>query len=313
VPSHPRHVRLAERIAEAAAAGGWPAGARVVEQDLARLLGVSRTPVRAALRLLALQGVVRARPRRGHVLARPGPTLAGFRLPVRPLAEAMLRDTLIRDRLAGRIGPDLVQSGLARHYRVGVARVQRALARLEEEGLVRRTGWRWSFVPSLDTEQSRRASFELRLMLEPPALLVPGFRAEPALLEHLVEEHTFLMAHPEMTREDRARVFELDARFHEALAAWSGNLFVLAAVRQQNTLRRLFELGTYADGARVAAWCREHMAILSAVAAADMALATRLMRRHLMHAAEAAEHPPSFAWPATPRHAARRGPGHTAS
>jgi DNA-binding GntR family transcriptional regulator len=320
-PAHPRHVRLAERIVEAAVAGAWPAGAWVIEQDLARIFAVSRTPVRAALHLLARHGVVRARANRGHELVRPGEALAGFRLPARASREAMLHDTLIRDRLAGRIGPELAQSALARRYRTGLSLVQRALARLEEEGLVQRAGWRWSFVPSFESEHSRRASFELRLMLEPPALLLTGFRIEPALLEHLVEEHTLLMAHPEMTREDPARVFGLDARFHEALAAWSGNLFVLTVVRQQNTLRRLFELATYADGARVTVWLREHMAVLSAIAAEDMAMAARLMRRHLMHAAEAAEHPPSFAWPGTARRRrrnragpdAREGTGHTAS
>ncbi len=301
-PSHPRHIRLAERIVEAAVTGAWPAGARVVEQDLARALAVSRTPVRAALRLLARHGVVRARVNRGHVLVRPGTELAGFRLPAQPSAAAMLHDQLIRDRLAGRIGPELAQSALARRYRMGLAAVQRALARLAEEGLVHRDGWRWSFVPSLDNEHSRRASYELRLMLEPPSLLVPGFRAEPALLEQLVDEHTALTTRPDMTRDDPARVFTLDARFHEAIAAWSGNLFVLSVVRQQNTLRRLLELGSYADRARVTVWCREHMAILSAIAAEDMAMAARLMHRHLMHAAEAAEHPPPIGRPA-----ARRG------
>jgi DNA-binding GntR family transcriptional regulator len=300
-PAHPRHIRLAERIVETAVAGGWPAGARVVEQDLARILAVSRTPVRAALRLLARHGVVRGRANRGHILVRPGAELAGFRLPAQASAEAMLHDQLIRDRLAGRIGPELAQSALARRYRTGIAVVQRALARLEEEGLVHRVSWHWSFVPSLDTEHSRRASYELRLMLEPPSLLVPGFRADPTVLEQLAEEHGALTARPDMTREDPARVFALDARFHETIAAWSGNLFVLSVVRQQNTLRRLLELGSYADRARVAVWCREHMAILSAIAADDMSMAARLMHRHLIHAAEAAEHPPPIGHPAARR------------
>ncbi|HUA78246.1 MAG TPA: GntR family transcriptional regulator [Acetobacteraceae bacterium] len=306
VPPHPRHVRLAERIVEAAVAGGWPAGARIIEQELARVLAVSRTPVRAALRLLMRHGVVRARPNRGHVLVRPGAELAGFRLPARASAEAMLHDSLIRDRLAGRIGPEIAQAALARRYRTGLTVMQRALARLEEEGLVAREGWRWSFAPSLDTEQSRRASYELRLMLEPPSLLVPGFRADPAMLDRLVDEHAALTSRPDIVREDPARVFDLDARFHETLAGWSGNLFVLSVVRQQNTLRRLLELGSYADRARVVVWCREHMAILSAIAADDPAMASRLMHRHLMHAAEAAEHPPPIPRPAARPRVRRR-------
>jgi DNA-binding GntR family transcriptional regulator len=233
--------------------------------------------------------------------------LVGFRLPAQASADAMLHDTLIRDRLAGRIGPELAQTVLARRYRAGLAVVQRALARLEEEGLVRRASWRWSFVPSLDTEHSRRASYELRLMLEPPSLLVPGFHAEPAVLEQLVEDHTTLTMRPEIAHEDPARVFELDARFHETIAAWSGNLFVLSVVRQQNTLRRLLELGSYVDRARIIVWCREHMAILSAIAADDAAMASRLMHRHLMHAAEAAEHPPPLGRPAVRPGCTRRG------
>jgi DNA-binding GntR family transcriptional regulator len=295
--AHPRHARLAERIVEAAVTGAWPAGARVTEQDLAQTLAVSRTPVRAALRLLARHGVVKARPNRGHVLARPGTDLAGFRLPAQASAEGMLHDALIRDRLAGRVGSELVQSDVSRRYGVGLPLVQRAVVRLEQEGLVRRAGWRCDFVPSLDTEHSRRASYELRLMLEPPALLVPGFHADPELIERLVEEHTQLSARPDLAQEDPAQVFEIDARFHEAIAGCSGNLFVLNAVRQQNALRRLLELGSYADRARIVVWCREHMAIVSAIAANDMAMASRLMRRHLMHAAEAAEHPAPAAWP----------------
>ena len=295
-PPHPRHARLAERIVEAAVTGAWPEGARVTEQALAQTLAVSRTPVRVALRLLARHGVVKARPNRGHVLARPGTDLAGFRLPAQASAEGMLHDALIRDRLAGRIASELVQSDVARRYSVSPPLIQRAIARLEQEGLVRRTGWRCDFVPSLDTEHSRRASYELRLMLEPPAFLVPGFHADPELIERLAEENTQLSTHPELAQEDPAQVFEIDARFHEAIAACSGNLFVLNAVRQQNALRRLLELGSYADHARIVVWCREHMAIISAIAANDMAMASRLMHRHLMHAAEAAEHPTVFGW-----------------
>lgn len=305
-PAQLRHVRLAERIVEVAAAEAWPAGMRVIEQTLAHTLGVSRTPVRAALRLLARYGMVWARPNRGYVLVRPGTELTGFRLSAPACIETMLRDSLIRDRLGGRIGPELVQRALARRYQTGPTVVQRALARLEEEGLVRREGWRWRFVPSLDTEHSRRASFELRLMLEPPSLLVPGFRVDLPLLERLIEEHAALIAQQGMIREDPARVFELDARFHETIAAWSGNLFVLGAVRQQNTLRRLLELASYGDRARVIVWCREHMAILSAIAAEDMAMAARLMHRHLLHAAEAAEHPLPCGWPTTRSHRRRK-------
>lgn len=56
--------QLADEILE----GGLEPGARLDEQDLAARFGVSRTPVREALRLLAATGLVQDRPRKGFVV-----------------------------------------------------------------------------------------------------------------------------------------------------------------------------------------------------------------------------------------------------
>jgi DNA-binding GntR family transcriptional regulator len=61
--------QVADRIAEAIAAGHLPSGSRVVEADVAAELRVSRVPVREALRILQSQGILRSVPRRGmHVI-----------------------------------------------------------------------------------------------------------------------------------------------------------------------------------------------------------------------------------------------------
>lgn len=64
---------LAEAIAAAITEGQLPPGAALEEERLAALHGVSRTPVREALRLLAATGLIEQRPRRGAVVARPEP------------------------------------------------------------------------------------------------------------------------------------------------------------------------------------------------------------------------------------------------
>lgn len=64
---------LAARLAEAISAGAMPPGTPLEEERLAAAHGVSRTPVREALRLLAATGLVEQRPRRGAVVARPEP------------------------------------------------------------------------------------------------------------------------------------------------------------------------------------------------------------------------------------------------
>jgi DNA-binding GntR family transcriptional regulator len=56
-------------IREAIVSGRYPAGHRLVEDDLATLTGVSRTPVREALNLLRAEGLVDGEARRGARVA----------------------------------------------------------------------------------------------------------------------------------------------------------------------------------------------------------------------------------------------------
>jgi DNA-binding GntR family transcriptional regulator len=64
---------LAEQVRDAVldeiASGHWPAGSRVIQEQLAQQLGVSRQPVQQALLLLREQGVLRDAPGRGLEVA----------------------------------------------------------------------------------------------------------------------------------------------------------------------------------------------------------------------------------------------------
>ena len=74
-----RAERLAGEIADAILAGDLAPGSRLDEAGLAARYGVSRTPVREALRQLAATGLIDAKPRRGasvsHVTSRQLETL----------------------------------------------------------------------------------------------------------------------------------------------------------------------------------------------------------------------------------------------
>ena len=286
---HPRHARLAQQIVDGAAANAWPAGTHMREEELAGLLGVSRTPVRSALRLLARLGIVGASSSRGFVLLQAGDQLAGTSVGVPRVAEEKLRDALIRDRLAKRIPVEQPQVALARHYGVSRLVLQRVIRRMEQEGLVVRKGWRWSFVPTIEDRQSREASYEIRLMIEPQALLLPGFRPDPRVLRQLVEAHRSILAVSNGQTHPGSEIFALDAKFHDTLAKFSGNPFVENIIRQQNALRRLFELAGYGDRRRIVAWCREHLDILRLLGAGDVERASQSLRKHLMNARKAAE------------------------
>jgi DNA-binding GntR family transcriptional regulator len=68
-----RAERLAGQISNAILSGEFEPGARLDEQQLAQRFGVSRTPVREALRQLATSGLIDLRPRRGAVVASATP------------------------------------------------------------------------------------------------------------------------------------------------------------------------------------------------------------------------------------------------
>jgi DNA-binding GntR family transcriptional regulator len=61
--------RLADQIASSVLSGDFQPGLRLDEQMLAEKYGVSRTPVREALRQLASTGLIEIKPRRGATVA----------------------------------------------------------------------------------------------------------------------------------------------------------------------------------------------------------------------------------------------------
>lgn len=63
--------RLRAQIADEIVRGDLLPGTELDEAGLARRFGVSRTPVREALRALAASGLIRVQPHRGAVVARP--------------------------------------------------------------------------------------------------------------------------------------------------------------------------------------------------------------------------------------------------
>lgn len=62
--------QIAENIAEAIVGGTHPPGSWIAEQELANTFGVSRGPIREALRLLEKEGLVQILPRRGTMVTK---------------------------------------------------------------------------------------------------------------------------------------------------------------------------------------------------------------------------------------------------
>src|SRR3954469_22317331 len=102
---------VADEVRERILAGRFPAGERLAEEPLSEELGVSRMPVREALRLLAAEGIVVLEPRRGASVASHTPEQVQELVEVRATLEGL------NARLAAR-----------RHDPVQIAKLERIVA-----------------------------------------------------------------------------------------------------------------------------------------------------------------------------------------
>lgn len=276
------HAVLARRIIGLVRERDCPAGCQLKEHWLAGELGLSRSPVRAALRLLDQFGVVRTIPNQGCFLARPAAELDDDNWGLPPTGEERVYAALTRDRFASRLESQINVTELVRRYGASRSLVERVLTRLADEGLVEREAGRgWRFMPTVDNPRVYKESYRFRLTVEPMAILDPGFRPDIKHLEEMKREHEELideLAHHVPSR----RLVEIDADFHESIGAWSNNRFIMQAIQQQTRLRRLMEFQfSTADPERMAQSCREHLAILDALANGAREEAADLMRKHI--------------------------------
>lgn len=260
-----------------------PSGEKLGEEMLAGQLGVSRTSVRGALRVLETRKIVEARPRRGYRLREAGRDIeSDTELPTS--RDETLYMQIARDRLAGHLPESFTETDLMRRYGVGRHLVLAALALLSEEGIVHRgQGREWRFRNILNSRRAREESYEFRSMLEPAALLLPTFRIAKPELARMRDLQNDLLASSGKGVSSR-EVFQTDASFHELLGSFSGNGFVLSSIRQQNRLRRLLEYQSYPNAERVRAWCLEHISVIDALLDGDQHLAARHLTKHLENA-----------------------------
>ncbi|MGR3803696.1 GntR family transcriptional regulator [Marinibacterium profundimaris] len=110
------HETLVSRLRQLMIEGTLESGRRIPEADLCRRFGVSRTPLREALKVLAAQGFVELRPNRGAIVAPVYPDQIG---PIFELKGALER--LIGLTAAARVTQDDLDHINALHLELGAA------------------------------------------------------------------------------------------------------------------------------------------------------------------------------------------------
>jgi len=176
-------------------------------------------------------------------------------------------------------GTKLGEDRLAAIYGTNRPRIREVLARLSHEQVVELVPQRGAFVAKPTVEQAREV-FEARRLIEPGVLerLVQNFDEEKLrrLQEHLGQEEEARRTN------DKHAVVRLSGEFHTLLAELAGNSLLARSMKELSTLTCL-TISLY--DAPTANSCRvdEHSAIVDAIRAGDLALARKLMLRHLQH------------------------------
>ena len=275
------HLDLAQRILDVVRARALTIGARLPEQQIASLCNVSRTPVRAALRLLAGQGVVEWEAATGYRLAVDLTTPAAMEAGLPSAEEDDLAAAILRDRSARRLDGAVTAGALSRRYGADRRTVLKALARLTDEGLVERApGQSWMFRPAPDSPEAIGESYDFRLALEPAAILAPGFRLDGARVAALRQGMEALLALADAAF-DLRECQRLDGEFHATIAAGSANRFVADALAAHHRLRQLPGAMPGVSVFRLRQSTREHLAILDQLESRQYEIAADLLRVHL--------------------------------
>jgi DNA-binding GntR family transcriptional regulator len=280
---------LAGRILRLLKDQGAGPGHHLVELELCERFGVSRTPVRGALRLLAEKGAVAARAHRGFVLTGPIGDAPGFNGagledaadPGRGDDEAAKRllIAIAHTRNHGKLPDRFAQQEIIRRFGVRPGIAVRVLRELADLGLVvRQPGNGWAF--GADAQKAQNESYAFRRAVEPAMLLQPSFKLDRGWLEKARSQHVKFRRKP-WRDGDAADFYEVNADFHEQLARCSGNRYMLGAVERQNRLRRFLANQIEYNAKRVLAAIDEHLEILTALESGWNDKAAALMLHHL--------------------------------
>lgn len=275
--------KLISQIAEYIRDNGLGTGDHLTELGLAEALNVSRTPVRAALEHLSALGVVApGGPRRGFQVTASSEALEELTQDAAHSDEE--EDLYVRvaaDYVASRLPEQFSEADMMRQYGVNRGLLLRVLRRMSNERVIERNpGYGWRFAPLLRSMESHDESYRFRMVVEPAALLEPTFVLDTGWVSRCRQDHERILATPP-AKLSVVAFFEVNAAFHEGLAACSGNHFFHQAVQLQNQLRRFLSYSWTYGQDRIAASCHEHLAILDALEKEDREWAAALMRRHL--------------------------------
>jgi len=264
---------------------GLEIGAHLPAQWLADQLKLSRTPINDALAFLHDKGILQREKNRGYFVAKAVDAADPAVRKKLGLAQAdatgqayfAIADDLLKGELPETVSEVLLRS----RYELTAAQLQAVLHRIAQEGWAqKKPGYGWEFSAMLTTPDSLLQSYRLRMALEPAALLEPGYRLDPKVIEQCraAEQH-LLDGGIETDTPDQ--LHERGVRFHESLIEASGNPFFIDTIRRVNRVRRLISYRSMQDRQRYKEHCKQHLHVLDLLEAGRHQEAADMLREHL--------------------------------
>lgn len=282
---------LATQIVDLIQAEAMQAGQHLPAQMLADRLRVSRSPVNEALALLHEKGILVRERNRGYFLAQPVPTSDVNAAQALGLDETdivtstyfQIADDLLRGQLPGEFSEQLIRT----RYGLTTTQLNAVLGRIRDEGWAeRKPGYGWQFSSMLTTPDSLIQTYRLRLALEPAALLEPGYRLAPKVIEQLRAAELHLLDGGIET-DTADQLHARGVRFHESLVEASGNPFFVDTMRRVTRVRRLLSYRSMQDRTRYKPHADQHLEILELLARERNEEASALLHAHLKHTIDA--------------------------
>jgi DNA-binding GntR family transcriptional regulator len=174
-------------------------------------------------------------------------------------------------------GASINEQQLAQELGTGTVPVREALRLLAHENLVRITPRHGLYVADVDVADLERIS-EIRLSLES---LCARLAAQRATADDLVVLEALRQEQAAVPPEDSRRLFDLDHKFHEALAKAARNKYLAQTLgRLFGHSRRLWYLALPHMGYLPAA-VEEHLELVDAIRAGDADRAGHIMHEHV--------------------------------
>ncbi|WP_022851509.1 GntR family transcriptional regulator [Limisalsivibrio acetivorans] len=274
--------KVAEGILQQARIKRMSRGDRLTEAEITESLGISRTPVRRALKELCENGFAYAEQNRGCFLNMDASEITVENPPTEDTdtPEGLYRN-IARDRIKRQLEDTVTENELMRRYNISRGQLKRVLTQIAEEGWIEQKAFHgWRFLPMVDSKESLRENYELRILLEPQVVMLPSFEPDREAFKRMLEIQRHIAENGSGDFTDMDLV-SLGAEMHELPAASCHNRFILQTVRRVNMQRRAMELLQSVDRKRVEGQCAEHVRLIEIILSGWYVEASEFLREHL--------------------------------